>query len=160
MKRPTVGKIATDLAQKKPDTLSPIEQMQEQLTDYDKNIMECIATNKKQFTNTDFYVVVITKKEPLLQNVIRHYFTGRLSCPTPDYDQTLYKYFHADDRLDFLWVIPSKDTCQMLLSHAHEIIPEEWALLRYVTQFADGTLFKMAKNMNGERDDSVLLASN
>ena len=87
--RPTVGRVATDLMKKQPDTLSPIEQMRENLTDYEKNVYECIATHRKVFPGV-FYIVVLTKRERLLNNVIRNYFLARLSCPTPDYDQTVY----------------------------------------------------------------------
>ncbi len=158
MPRETVGKIATDLSQKAPETRDPIEQMREQLTDYDKNIIECIESHKKQYT-TDFYVIVITKKERLLQNVIRNYFTARLSCPTPEYDQVVYKYKRNEDSIDFLWVVPSKDTCQLLLANKHQVVPEEYGLLNYIIQFADGTLFALAKKLNGEKIDSPHIES-
>ena len=152
----TVGQLSTELLQKTPDTLSPIENMREQLTDYDKNIYECIERSKKTFLR-DFYVVVITKKERLMSNVLRNYFTARLSCPTPDYDQTLYYYDNQDESVSFLWTIPSKDTCHLLLENRTEVAPAEWELLQFVLQFADGTLFKKAKQLNGESADSSLL---
>lgn len=154
----TVGQISQELLVKTPDTLSPIENMQEQLTDYDKNIFECVERCKKQY-HGDFYLVVITKKEPLMPNVLRNYFTGRLSCPTPDYDQTLYKYDCEDDDIFFMWTIPSRDTCHLLLENREHVSPEEYGLLEFVLKFADGTLFREAKKLNGEQEDSPLLAN-
>jgi hypothetical protein len=85
MTRETVGKVSSDLIIKAPDTRSPVEQMQENLTDYEANIWECVERCKKDFKG-DFYIVVITKNEKLLPNVSRNFFYGRLSGPTPDSD--------------------------------------------------------------------------
>src|SRR3990167_4938546 len=97
------------------------------------------------------------KKEPLMPNVIRNYFYGRLSCPTPDYDQTVYFYDQESDIIEFLWVIPSKDACLYLKENALLVDPAESQLLRFVLDFADGTLFAIAKTRNRERSDSPLL---
>ena len=107
MNREPVGKIALKLREKEPDTRNPIEQMRENLTDYEKNVHECIARYKKEFLS-DFYVVVLVKKERTMQNVIRHYFIARHSCPTPNYDQAVYKYNATSCVIDFIWVVPSK----------------------------------------------------
>lgn len=147
--RPTVGQIATDLQLKQDYQVSVLEQMRENLTDYEKNIYECIQTHKKVFPGS-FYIVVITKKEPLMQNVMRNYFFARLSCPTPDYDQTLYKYSPESEQIDFIWVIPSKYACLLMLENKGEISPTEYALLNYVLKFKDGSLFRLAQQMNNE----------
>jgi hypothetical protein len=152
-KRDTVGKISTELLARSSDTHSAEEQMREQLSDYEKHINQCVETHKKTFDG-DFYIIVITKKEVLMRNVIRHYFFGRLSCPTPDYDQTVYKYYRPKEELSFLWTIPSKMTCLYMKEHASEIQPEEFGLLKFVLEFADGTLFKRSKELNGEKIDT------
>ena len=150
MTRDTVGKISNDLIIKSADnTHSAHEQMQECLTDYDANINQCIIDHKLKFTG-DFYIVVITKKERLMDNVLRNYFTARLSCPTPDYDQTVYKYTRKDDAIEFMWVIPSKDACITLKDNFLLIPSEERELLKFVLDFSDGTLFELAKKLNGE----------
>jgi len=41
-KTPTVGKIATDLLAKADDKHTVVDQMQENLTEYDKNIWLCV----------------------------------------------------------------------------------------------------------------------
>ena len=156
MKQDTVGKISSELIQKQPDTTSPIEQMRESLTDWDKNIYECIERSKKDFLG-DFYVVVITKNEPLMRNVFRNYFYARLSCPTPDYDQTVYKYDRKTNNIDLIWVIPSRDASYYLKDNALQVSKEEYGLLRFVMEFANGNLFKKAKELNGEKLDSPLL---
>ena len=148
--RDTVGKVSLDLLTKS-DYLdhSAHEQMQEQLHEYEKNIFECLSSGKKQYDG-DFYIVVETKKEPKLNNVLRNYFFHRISCPTPTYDNVVYKYHRKNDQIEFLWVLPSKATYKMMLEHALEIAPEERELLQFIIDDANGTLLKKCKMLNGE----------
>ena len=155
-KRETVGKIASDLMLKAPYSTDPIEIEKELHREYARSIFDCINTARRSFV-ADFFVVVITKKEPLMPNVYRNYFFARVSCPTPDYDQTVYHYHKDKEDLDFLWVIPSKDTCLHMKEHAAEVVPAEWELLGFVLKFADGTLYKLAKRLNNEMEDSSAL---
>lgn len=149
LSRETVGKLSSDLSLKQPETRSPIEQMRENLTDYDKNLHECIAAGKKVYPG-DFFIEVITKQEPLMPNVIRNYFLHRYSCSTPNYDQIMYKYTLENDQITFLWVIPSRAICHLLLEHRLEVPVEEYGLLDFVLQFERGDLFRMCKTLNGE----------
>lgn len=152
----TVGSIATELLVKMPDTRDPIEQMREQLSEYEKEFAECVKRGRTKYA-ADFYVVVLTKKERLLENVLRHYFIDRKTCPTPDYDQAVYKYHYKQDRPEFLWVIPSKDTCELLRDNALSVHESERDLLKCVISFYDGSLLRYVKMQNGERSDSPLL---
>ena len=151
----TVGKVSSDLL-KKATPVNANEQMRESLTDYDKNIWETVSKGIKEL-NSDFFLVVITKKERLMPNVMRNYFFFRLSCPTPDYDQVLYRYVKKDSNLEFTWVIPSKDTCIYLKQNALILDPSERGVLDFVLRFSDGSLFKLAKKFNNEQEDSPLL---
>lgn len=155
-KKPTVGKIATDLLAKPESQHTVVEQMQENLTDYDKNIFICVEQAKKTYSG-DFYIVVECKKERLLHNVIRNYFFARLSAPTPTWDQTVYKYHRKRDFLEFLWVIPSQDACEYLTINKNYIPESEYGLLKFVLEYNDGTLLKLAKKLNGEAEDSPLI---
>ena len=148
-KKPTVGQVAIDLQQKAPEERSVIELERAMHSDYEKKLLETIEDGKKSLTN-DFFIIVLTKKERLLDNVLRNYFFFRESCPTPDYDQAVYHYKHLDDKIEFLWVIPSKDTCILLLENRQQVAPSEYELLAFVLKFADGTLGAMMKKLNGE----------
>ena len=151
--RETVGKISLDLLNKTPITQDPIEIERAMHGEYLKNILNCISDASNAFSN-DTFIVVITKKEPLMPNVLRNYFLSRSSCPTPDYDQTVYHYKKDSDNIALLWVIPSKDTCLTLKENASSVAIEEWELLSNVLKFADGTLYKLAKKLNNEMEDS------
>ena len=156
--RETVGKISSDLINKTPDSVDPVEIEREMQGDYGKNLLECWNTSRNTYGG-DFFIIVITKKEPLMPNVLRNYFFSRESCPSPDYDQAVYHYRKNDDVLDFLWVIPSKDACLMFIDQASSIVPGEWGLLAFVLKFADGSLYRLSKRLNNEIDDSALLIS-
>ena len=161
MTRQTVGYQSRDLilrAMTDPSSNdhTPEEQMREQLKDYEENVEIALNAAKKKFDG-DFYITVLTKKERLLTNVIRNYFLSRSTCPTPEWDQAVYRYTIQTGTLQFLWVVPAKDICKDLKSRALDIDLEERQLLNFVISFDDGSLFRMAKTLNGEKDDSPLL---
>lgn len=150
MERDTVGKLSSELLQQ--DVHGDItagDQMQEQLRDYERSVLECLNTGKTQYPD-DFYVVVVTKRERLMPNVFRNYFISRQSCPTPNYDQTVYKYNRTDDNLEFLWVLPSIVGIKNILEHRHHLDPSMYTLLRFVLEFLDGSLDKKAQLLNNE----------
>lgn len=159
MKKKRVGQVAVELMQTEAPTRDPIELQRAMQEDYEANLIECWQRGTREFPG-DFFIIVETKKERLLPNVYRNYFYCRLSCPTPTYDQAVYRYVKQDDALEFIWVLPSKDTCTVLVDHALEVVPEERELLYFVLQFNDGTLLRIAKELNGERPDSPLLITN
>jgi hypothetical protein len=154
--RETVGKLSSELIVKPLETTSATEQMQEQLADYDKEMLDCITRSKIDFPD-NFYVVVLTKRERLMQNVLRSLFFARLSCPTPNWDQTVYKYDRKKDEIVFMWVIPSKQTCEQMTANKHLVPIDEYRLLGFILDFNDGTLMKLAKNLNGEKEENVEL---
>lgn len=154
--RETVGKISSDLAQKEPESRDPIELERSMQKEYYKYLVDCIEVNKSRYTD-QFFIVVITKNERLMPNVFRNYFYARKSCPTPDYDQTVWRYDNKADELEYLWTIPSRESCKHLKLNAIYVPKEERQLLQFVLEFADGTLFKVAKYYNNEQPDSPLL---
>lgn len=157
-KRDTLGKISSELSQKEPETRSVVELERSMQEDYLDNLKECITTHQKLFPG-DFYIVVITKNEKLMPNVFRNYFSARMSCPTPEYDQSVFKYVKASEHVEYLWTVPSKDTCIHLKENAQYVVKEEQELLRFVLHFLDGTLLNVSKHLNGEKVESIFLAN-
>lgn len=154
--RPTVGELALPLLSKTPDSCDPIEIGREMQKEYLSNLVECVTKNRGQMSG-NFYVVVLTKNEKLLPNVFRNYFFARISCPSPDYDQSVFKFIESSEDIVFLWSIPSKDACIYLKDNAVLVAPEEKDLLKCVLSFADGSLYKLAKQLNHEKVDSNVL---
>lgn len=150
-KRETVGSISANLSSQHEQVVdhSSQEQMQEMLVDWDNKIMESVQEGIRKF-DRDFFIVVETKKEPLMNNVLRNYFIVRQSCPTPSYDNAVYHYHRSDEHIELLWVLPSKETCAMMKSRSLEIPAEQRELLQFVLDDADGTLLQKSLILNKE----------
>lgn len=150
----TVGAQVEPLLQKEPDSRDPIELQREMQKDYHDNLIQCINDFKKN-NRGDFFVVVLTKNEKLMPNVFRNYFFARRTCPTPNYDQSVFLYRSDLEMAEYIWTIPSQDACMHLRYNAHLVAPEERQLLGFVLDFADGTLYELCKKLNKEQKDSI-----
>lgn len=154
--RKTLGELSLELSQN-PDKVDSIELQREiQGDSFESEFLEAVARGQKKYPG-DFYVVVLNQRFRIMNNAMRCYFIDRLSCPTPEYDQTVYHYNKKDDAIDFLWVVPDKDTCEYAYSHAVTIEDEYRELLQYVLDFYDGTLLKIAKRLNKEDKQDLVL---
>lgn len=154
-RKKTVGAIAREFLQKEPDSTDPIELEREIHKDtYEDNVYLAISEGKKRY-KSPFFVVVITKKERLMENVLRHYFFPRQSCPTPTWDQTLYRYKAEGDQIEFMWTVPDKQTCELILHNKMKVPPNEMWLLNLIISFYDGTLDKQTRLLNKESLDII-----
>lgn len=149
-KKPTVGELSAKLLKNVSDNKhTAYEQMREQLTDYEKSIYECYHANRNTYKDV-FYIVVLTRGDKSMKNVLRNQFFARHTCPIPDYDQTVYRCNKLTYIPQFLWTVPCQDRCQMMYECASQVPPEEYCLLKYVMEFYDGTLLKLAMQLNNE----------
>lgn len=129
--------------------------------DEEDSLNLCVQKHKSIFPG-DFYVVILTRQDKVIEenNIIdnkiqiRSQYIAKVACPTPNYDQAVFKYHKNDDRLEFLWVIPDRDTAFLLKNYALQVDKSERDLLNFVLKFADGSLYKLAKKLNGEKEDS------
>jgi len=165
-KNKTVGAISQELQQKTPESINPIEIQRATEKEYLENLIWAVKHAKKQVDcssldghatckdrvplEKDFYIAALLKKEKLLENVLRNYFVPTVSCPTPHFDQTVYKYDHKKETINLLWVVPDQETCEIFKENKEKIVPEERALLNYVLNYYNGSLFLLAKELNGE----------
>lgn len=162
----TLGQISSDLLMKVPDSMDPIEIQRATEKEYIDNLIWAVEHAQKKVDcstikghdeckdraamDGSFFIAAIIKKEKLLSNVIRNYFIPTYDCPTPTYDQTIYRYNHKKEDIEFIWAIPDKETCLTLQENKDIVVPEERQLLQYVLDFYDGTLYRMMKKFNGE----------
>jgi hypothetical protein len=155
-KRRTVGQEAIDIFQRGEKETSPIELQREMTREYYQNLIDCALNNRRNYPGR-FFIVVLTKNEKLLYNVFRNYFFARATCPTPDYDQSVFKYDWRNEEIHYLWTVPSKDACFHLLANAHLVVPEEQQLLQFVKDFESGQLYRTAKKLNKEKEKTPKL---
>lgn len=163
----TVGSIASELLSN-PDThkLNPQEIQRAQEKEYLDNLVWAVKHAQKKVDcshlenhdeckdrtalDGDFFISSLLKKEKLLENVLRNYFVPSKVCPTPSYDQTLYRYDSRKEDIEFIWTVPDKETCLTFKENVTKIVPEEQALLGFVLDFYSGALYRKAKEFNGE----------
>ena len=155
-KKKTAGAASIEAKKNTPISQSPVDLEKEMHQDYVKNIMAQVEEGMKLYPE-DFYIVVLTAADRLLDNVLKCKFLTRASCPTPDWDQAVYKFEKKQERILFLWVLPSQEACEHLTEYAKQVVPAERRLLDFVLKLNDGTLLKIAKHLNGEVEDSPLL---
>lgn len=159
MSKEKVGKIATELQQKTPDTRNPIELKDEMLKDFEENFYLCIEREKHKY-DEPFFVVILAKREMVLTNVMRQYFFTRHTCPTPTFDQTVFRFDPKTYEAEYIWTIPDRDAAEYLLNNMLHLEPEEQELLRFVMDFRDGTLDKLCKKLNNEELNSEIIHIN
>lgn len=147
----TLGQLISENREKDiPGMVGVLELVREANRDYESNLEKSILRGKEAFSG-DFFVVVLFKNERLFDEVHRSLFFPRKSCPTPTYCQTVYKYHRDLEAIEFLWVIPDKDTCHFYQYYALEVDEEERELLGYIMSFYAGELDAMSKRLNNEQ---------
>jgi hypothetical protein len=150
VEKKTLGQHSIESATKETGTRNVMEIAGAILSDYDKNVMEALEAGRKKYTAMDFYIVVLSKRERLMDNVLRNLFFVRETCPTPNNEQAVYRYDYKNDLLDFVWIVPDDETCRTYIMNKHLVDPAEYELLQFILDFNDGTLFKLALALNGE----------
>lgn len=166
----TVGKIASDLQNSGSGSFDPQELQRATEQEYLDNLIWCVKHAKKQINCStieghefckdrpalegSFFVAALIKKEKLLQNVLRNYFVPTISCPTPHFDQTVYRYNHEKDDIEYIWTVPDQETSEIFLENRNKIVPAERALLEMVLRYYDGSLFKLCQKFNGETKET------
>lgn len=156
MKKKTVGAQASELLEKIPESQDPVELERAMQEDYMKELHACINDSYDTYDNV-FYITVLTKAERLMPNVFRNYFFARKTCPTPEYDQSVFRYNKELGRIEYLWTVPGKDVCYHLEENAAQVVTAEKMLLGFVLQFLDGSLLKACKKFNEEKSDTNII---
>lgn len=149
-KRKTAGQISQELLNQSPVDINAQDQAEQSNKSYLYELYGTLLSFKESNPNTDFFIEVQTISSRVLHNMIKKMFFGRLSCPTPNYDQTVWHYKHKDEELFLVWTIPDRKHCFELLENANIIDPELRELTENVKAFALGELYMLAKKLNNE----------
>jgi hypothetical protein len=140
-----------------PEYATPIDIERElQQKDYLSVVFECIQNEKDSFEDI-FFIVGIPVVNKLMPNVVGNRFFVRKTCPTPMFDQTVFSYSKKEERLEYIWTVPDKKTCEYFRENALLIDPSEKELLQFVLDFYDGTLDRLCNKLNNEEYDSIRL---
>lgn len=152
----TVGQASLELSKSK-DSFTPVDIEREvhkgsnSKKSYEEEISEAVYRGMNDaLIKGDFYIVVLLKKERLLQNVVRQLFFYRQTCPTPEFDQTVYKFYRKHSNLEYIWTVPDLMACTRLRYMKHSIDEEQNLLFSMVQAFYNGDLEKLAQKLNGK----------
>lgn len=151
MKRKTVGQEAYDRLLAPDESQGIIDTQREVHKSYLKEINNTIDKHKDW--TTPYYVVVIAKKERLMENVIRQYFMARRTLPTPQWDQTVWRFDPKSGDLRFVWCTPDENTAKWMAGNTSEVPPDQYELLNTVIELINGRLYSKYHAMF-EKDDS------
>lgn len=159
MNKPTVGEASLKLRNQKQESFEPLELAEAMLKgksyedSYEYLINSTIKRAKEdEAIHGDFYVVVLFRGERATPNAIRNQYFYTQYCPTPQYDQTVYKHYKHSDELKFLWVVPSKPVCMMMNQIGYIPHTSEMELYKFVKAFMSRELDKICASYNNEPD--------
>lgn len=159
-KKENVGKYSYEL-QQKDEKINPVDLQRavhegNESDDSYENQVRLAAERGLKELDGDFYIVVLFKKERLMVNVVRQYFFPRKTCPRPEYDQVVYRYYRDSHSLKFMWVIPDKTSCETLPSHKNFLPADQKEFLKYIIDFNEGKLDQLSNQLNEEESVNSL----
>lgn len=140
-KKPTVGYEAYKRLLN-PEKQEVGETSSEMNKTFEDELMTCVRNYQKERLEDvkPFYVVVLHKKERIMKNVVRRYFFGRETEPTPDYDQVVFKVDPKTQQIDFKWVIPDIDTYHDMILNGHLYSEDKQMLVHFCKRMNNNTL--------------------
>lgn len=152
----TVGKIVYDLQKNYTDEVphTVAERIEQGKHTYQEILENAFYAGKTRF-DSDFYIELCVKSEKILWNVNPRWLPAlRYSCPTPMFNQSVFRYSKKDDYLEYLWTLPDIDACRYLTQNALMVDSNERELLNFVIEFNSGNLFKLMQKLNNETEET------
>lgn len=140
----TVGQASHRLLCNKDTKQGIVDTQREVDKGYFEECQKCIERKPHSEWKDPWYLIVINKKERLMENVVRRYFFGRQSLPTPEYDQTVWKFYPQSGNLRYVWTIPCKNTCLWMYNNQNEIPEEHKELGKFVVDFMENRLYDVS----------------
>jgi hypothetical protein len=162
-KKQTIGATLYQQAEKSTGALDSVKALD--LANYVasrvfEDIKKAVEQGEKDFPGQDFFVVCVSKSHKVLSPFgvppIDCKTVHRRTCPTPNYDQSVYKFHHESGNLEFIWSLPDRDTCIMFLENSRIIAPDEQVLLSNIIKFSSGELLLLCNDLNGEKRGSMI----
>ncbi len=117
------------------------------------------SSKNELYLNRDFYIVVIHNIERM-GGVARDRTFSRRSCPTPTYNQSVFKYNLFAD-IELLWSIPDMLRYHEILRNKVKYLADKFKRDRakFVVLMESGELLEWVKKENGEKVDAVIKIS-
>ena len=120
------------------------------LKDYMSNVFMAVERGKKDIDDNQFFIVVTLRGEPMVSKALRNQFFFRRSCPTPTFQQTVFRYLRKDDMLEYLWSMPDVETSYFYKHNPTMVLPSKYGILQHVLDYFDGKLDEICLTLNKE----------
>ena len=99
----------------------------------------------------DFYIVSLLKNEQIFTGfAVRNYFIALQKCPTPTFDQTVYRFNSVTGNIELLWTLPNAEACGIYRHYRNQVPDDEQQLLGYIMAFWSGELDQAVNFLNGD----------
>jgi len=118
-------------------------------------VMDTAQKYKSSFDGL-FYVVVLFKREKLIQKTLKIYYIAKQSCPSPSYEQAVFSFDPKTDELKFLWMIPQKSWVKFMYKNRHLLEVQGDPALPDIVDFVESRLCNRAVIMNKESESHLL----
>lgn len=142
------------------------EELREMSASFSEQRQKALYTIAKEtaqqdyFSNIDFYIVAVWSfsREFTYGQKPEDFFFVRRSCPTPAYNQNVFKYHHKTGSIEFLWSIPKKMRYYQLWANRTKYIadPVLKARTAFVVSMETGKLLEWVKKENNNLPDAVI----
>lgn len=122
------------------------------------------TAKQEYFYNIDFYIVAVWSfsRDFKYGEVPEDFFFVRRSCPTPGYNQNVFKYHHQTGSIEFLWSIPKKHKYYELWANRARYINDPVLKSRtaFVVSMETGKLMEWVLKENKNLKDAVININN
>lgn len=104
-----------------------VDTSEEMFKTYYNEVLKCAESFEKLGHHNPFYIVVTTKVEKALGDTIHNWFYARVTIPTPQWSQTVWRWSPAKGDLMLLWTLPPENAAKNLSMadpkklHPHDI---------------------------------------
>ena len=139
-----VGQAAFDILNKHQPVFTVQDILDEYQHAYVEELEDTIEKNKSKYL-APFHVVVLHKKEPWADNVLRNWFVARQTKPLskwlrteyPNHSHTIYQVDIEKGICDVLWSLPTWQDSLTILNNRNLYHPQ---LIGWIEDFASGKL--------------------
>jgi hypothetical protein len=136
----------------KPETVQDLLETQKAASrNYRDELFNAVGKGKEAYPQEDiFFIEALTRQDRIMVMAEVTTFIPRITCPTPTFNQSVYRYINSEDILEYGWTIPSKRRCLYYLKNPIGTSEGESMLIKFVHELKDGTLEKLAQTLNKE----------
>jgi hypothetical protein len=151
--RKTVGEVynLTHKAERPETTQDLLDTQKPAAVDYMQKLHKTVRSAVETYPGQPYvFVEAFTRKDKLMVRALVTEFFTRSSCPTPSFNQAVYRYDVKNGRLEFAWQLPSNKRCLHYLANPFSLDEGERLIIGYVHDLKSGALEQLAINLNNE----------